>query len=67
MYRFLQCTVSQYMTRQVERVTRRVGAERVAERDAAVAAFADLPLVDRFAVPAGVAAPRARKPRSWLP
>jgi hypothetical protein len=43
--------------KQVERVTRRVGAERVAERDAAVAAFAALPVVEKFAVPAGVTAP----------
>lgn len=43
--------------KQVERVTRRIGAERVAERDAAVAAFAALPLVEKFAVPAGVTPP----------
>jgi hypothetical protein len=43
--------------KQVERVTRRIGAERVAEREAAVAAFAALPLVEKFAVPCGVAPP----------
>lgn len=43
--------------KQVERVTRRIGAERVAERDAEVAAFQALPLVEKFAVPAGVTAP----------
>ena len=43
--------------KQVERLTRRVGAERVAERTAAVAAFAALPLVEKFIAPAGVPAP----------
>ena len=43
--------------KQVERVTRRIGAERVAEREAAVAAFAALPLVEKFAVPSGVTPP----------
>jgi hypothetical protein len=43
--------------KQVERVTRRAGAERVAERDAAVAAYQALPLAEKFAVPAGVQAP----------
>jgi hypothetical protein len=43
--------------KQVERVARRIGAERVAERDAAVAAYQALPLVERFAVPAGVTPP----------
>lgn len=43
--------------KQVERVTRRVGQERVAERDAAVAAYQALPLVEKFAVPAGVTPP----------
>jgi hypothetical protein len=43
--------------KQVERVTRRIGAERVAERDADVAAFAALPLVEKFAAPAGVTPP----------
>ena len=43
--------------KQVERVSRRIGAERVGERDAETAAFAALPLVEKFAVPAGVAAP----------
>ncbi len=43
--------------KQVERVTRRVGAERVAERDADVAGFRALPLVEKFAAPAGVTPP----------
>jgi hypothetical protein len=43
--------------KQVERVTRRIGAERVAERDADVAAFGALPLVEKFAAPAGVTPP----------
>ena len=43
--------------KQVERVTRRIGAERVAERDAEVAAYQAWPLVEKFAVPAGVAPP----------
>jgi hypothetical protein len=43
--------------KQVERVTRRIGAERVDERDAEVAAFAALPVVEKFDVPAGVTAP----------
>ena len=41
----------------VERVTERIGAERLVERDAAVAAFHKLPLVEKFAVPAGVTPP----------
>ena len=43
--------------KQVERVTRRIGSERVEERDADVAAFQALPLVEKFAVPVGVTAP----------
>jgi hypothetical protein len=43
--------------KQVERVTRRIGAERVAERDAEVAAYQALPLVEKFAVPDGVTPP----------
>jgi hypothetical protein len=43
--------------KQVERVTERSGAERVAERAAAVAAFAALPLAEKFGVPAGVTPP----------
>jgi hypothetical protein len=39
--------------KQVERVTRRIGAERVAERDTEVAAYQALPLVEKFAVPPG--------------
>jgi hypothetical protein len=44
--------------KQVERLTRRIGAERVAERDIEVAAYQALPLVEKFAAPAaGVTAP----------
>jgi hypothetical protein len=43
--------------KQVERLTRRIGAERVAERDAAVAAYQALPLAEKFAAPAGVTPP----------
>jgi hypothetical protein len=43
--------------KQVERLTRRIGAERVVERGADVAAYQALPLVERFAVPAGATAP----------
>jgi hypothetical protein len=43
--------------KQVERLTRRIGAERVGERDADVAAFAALPLVEKFGVPPGVTPP----------
>jgi hypothetical protein len=41
----------------VERVARRIGQDRVAERDAAVAAYRALPLAQKFAVPAGVTPP----------
>src|SRR3954454_10298238 len=43
--------------KQVERVTERVGAERVAERDAQAAAFGALPLAEKFQPPPGQAAP----------
>jgi hypothetical protein len=43
--------------KQVERLTRRIGQERVAERDAEVAAYQALPLVEKFALPAGVTPP----------
>jgi hypothetical protein len=43
--------------KQVERLTRRIGRERRAERAAEVAAYQALPLVERKAAPAGVAAP----------
>src|SRR5207249_1712380 len=43
--------------KQVERVARRIGTERVAERDGAVAAYQALPLAEKFAVPAGVSPP----------
>ena len=44
-------------TKQVERLTQRIGTERCAERDAAVAIYQGLPLVQRKAAPAGVTAP----------
>ena len=43
--------------KQVERVTERIGAERVAEREGQTAAFQALPLVEKFRVPPGQAAP----------
>jgi len=45
--------------KQVERVTKGIGLERTAERDRAVAAYLDLPLVERKAAPQGVTAPAA--------
>jgi hypothetical protein len=41
----------------VERLTRAIGEQRVAQRDQDVAAFAALPLSAKFDAPAGVAAP----------
>ena len=43
--------------KQVERVTRAVGDERLAERTTAVQAFQELPLPQKFAVPVGIQAP----------
>ena len=43
--------------KQVRRLCKRVGDERVDERDAAVAAYQALPLVERKSAPAGVPAP----------
>jgi hypothetical protein len=43
--------------KQVERVTRAIGEERLAERSTAVQAFAELSLPQKFAVPAGIQAP----------
>jgi hypothetical protein len=43
--------------KQVERVTRRIGSERVAQRAAEVAAYQALPLVEKFQVPPAVTAP----------
>jgi hypothetical protein len=40
--------------KQVRRLCKRIGGERVAERDAAVAAYQALPLVERKSAPAGV-------------
>jgi hypothetical protein len=45
-------------TKQVERVTERIGQERVAEREEAVATYEALPLAEKHASQAGVAAPR---------
>jgi hypothetical protein len=44
-------------TKQVERLTQRIGAERCSERDAAVRSYARLPLAERKSSPRGVAAP----------
>lgn len=44
--------------KQVQRQTRQIGEERVAERNEAVQAFKDLPLVDKHATPAAVVAPQ---------
>lgn len=44
-------------TKQVERLTRQIGGERVSERDAAVAAFEALPLADKHQTPAEVTSP----------
>jgi hypothetical protein len=43
--------------KQVERVCKRIGEERVAERDEAVKAYQELSLAERKATPAGVTAP----------
>jgi hypothetical protein len=43
--------------KQVERLTEGIGDERVAQRDAATAAFQALPLVEKFAAPADVTPP----------
>ena len=43
--------------KQVERVTKRIGQERVAQRAASVKAYQALPLVERKAAPVGVTAP----------
>ena len=43
--------------KQVERVCKRIGAERVDERNEAVEAYEALPLSERKATPAGVSAP----------
>ena len=43
-------------SKRIERVTQRIGAERVAERDAQVAEWESLPLMTKLAAPAGVKA-----------
>jgi hypothetical protein len=43
--------------KQVQRLTQRIGEERVAERAATVAAYEALPLVEKKATPTGVTAP----------
>ena len=45
-------------TKQVERLTEQIGAERLAERNEALAAFEELPLTDKHQSPAGVAGPK---------
>jgi hypothetical protein len=44
-------------TKQVERLTQRIGTERCVERDAAVGAYLQRPLVERKAVPENAVAP----------
>jgi hypothetical protein len=43
--------------KRVERITERIGGERVAEREAQIAAWSGLPLVERDQAPAGVKPP----------
>jgi hypothetical protein len=43
--------------KQVERVCQRIGDERVEERDEAVSAYLELPLIERKSAPPGVTAP----------
>jgi hypothetical protein len=43
--------------KQVERLTKDIGSQRVAERDAGTAAFTALPLVEKFAAPPQTTAP----------
>lgn len=47
----------QLKTKRIERLTERIGSERVAERDAAVAQWKKLPLAKKLAAPQGVKAP----------
>ena len=49
----------QLTTKRVERLAERIGAERVAERDLAVAQWRQLPLVEKLKAPRGVKAPSA--------
>ncbi|MCE9525353.1 MAG: hypothetical protein K8R36_04795 [Planctomycetales bacterium] len=44
--------------KRIERLTERIGTERVAQRDAETLAFQRLPLVEKVAAPPGVKAPR---------
>lgn len=44
-------------TKMVERLTERIGGERVAERDLAVVAWSELPLMGKLAAPAAIASP----------
>jgi hypothetical protein len=46
-------------TKRIERITERIGSERVAERDAQVAAWQSLPLLAKLAAPSSVKAPAA--------
>jgi hypothetical protein len=50
--------------KQVRRLGKTIGAERVTERDAAVAAYQDKPLTQRKDVPAGVEAAALARRRS---
>jgi len=47
----------QLTTKRIERLTERIGQERVAERDAQVAAWQTLPLMQKLAAPPGVKPP----------
>ncbi len=53
----IQLTELTVSVKQVERVTERIGTERVAERDVAATTFQALPLVEKFAAPPGVTPP----------
>jgi hypothetical protein len=48
----------QVSAKQVERLTRQIGNERVAERNTEVAAFQELPLADKHQSPAAVPSPK---------
>ena len=47
----------EFTSKRVERQTERIGAERVAERDAVVARYQDLTLMEKCRAPAGVVVP----------
>ena len=54
LHQLLRTTIS---LKRVERQTERIGAERVAQREAEIAMWVALPLVQRDQAPPGVAAP----------